>query len=521
MFSVEINSLFIGFGTVIIFLATLRGMRLFKIIPTKQLRILWRIQIGLMVVFLLGYTGALWLVATGNTNAVVQLTAVIFALGALFVLLTVDVSVNMASKLATLNQNLESKVAERTEELSRTGAQLSANMIQLKTTQSQLLQSAKMASVGTLAAGIAHELNNPLAIISGYTELISDEICGIRQHQDYSAKIKKSVARMKSIINHLKIFTRDSTMEEKHQVDIRCPINEAIFFTKTELDAVGIKLRTAFAHGDHQILGDMVQLESVFQNLLINSRDAFRQVRNGREKRIEIKTTSDDKALTIIYKDNASGAGDHVIDHMFDPFFTTKQSGQGVGLGLSIVHEIVDQHNGTITGRDTDHGLEFIISFPISAHEAQRHEDPLHCERQIKSELQSEMPSERRPNVLVIDDEIDMCNLIQAFLGDDFKVNATSNPRLGLDLICKQKFDMIITDLRMPDVSGIDIIKKVQEQQPETPVIAITGFSSASPMVVNAIEQGATAILNKPFIGRDKFRSFLLDSMKSGSIPTG
>lgn len=512
MKAVLFNSLFIGTGAAVMAIAIVNGLRLFRLLRPRNLHRIWAIQISLMTFFLVGYLFALRYVLQGHDDPIIKLISVIFALGALFVLLTVSISVRLASGLLRLNEELEQKVTERTSELMRANEKLTENMDTLRKTQRQLLQSAKMASVGALAAGVAHELNNPLAVISGYPELLASEGC--RPADERFTRIQASVDRMQGIISHLRVFSRDSSEDKRMTLDISRPISNAVALARPELALAGIHVHIDLEHRSSLILGDGVQIESIFQNLLLNSRDAFKSVPDRRGKSITIKTWAEDNTLHVYYSDNATGISDEVLEHIFEPFFTTKEAGHGTGLGLAIVHEIVDQHGGQITARNLPpQGINFLLDFPVAA---QGREEA--AGKPVSALTPPADTGEApKPRLLVIDDEISMCHLIHAFLADDFQVNATSDPGLGLDLIANQEFDIILTDLRMPAVSGIDIIRSAKILQPRTPVIAITGFPLESPLVNDAVQSGARTVLNKPFPGRNSFRAMVLNELNPAS----
>ena len=232
--------------------------------------------------------------------------------------------------------------------------------------QSQLIQSAKLASIGTLASGVAHELNNPLTAVMGYSQLLKigkDEPAKIEERAE---KINRASWRMKKIIDHLRTFARESKNEDWKKFPISKPINYALEFLRTQLEFRGISIKIIFSDSMDQIWGDMNKLESVFQNLLVNSRDSFEELGEGRKKQITISTSCEGETLKVIYSDNALGIPEEAKSNIFDPFFTTKETGKGTGLGLSISKNIVEEHKGSIlVESDYGKGTKFTLTFPV------------------------------------------------------------------------------------------------------------------------------------------------------------
>ncbi len=229
----------------------------------------------------------------------------------------------------------------------------------------QLIQSAKLASIGTLASGIAHELNNPLQIVQGHTLLItkvSEKPYLVREN---SEMIYRASERMKKIINHLRSFAREGKTEDWQELPIQQPIMNSLDFLQSQLRSHGITIKHTLPTNTLYIFGDSTQLESVFQNLLVNSRDAFDEVSDQRNKVIDIQVREIKGEVEVIFSDNAIGIDVNERDHIFDPFFTTKEAGKGTGLGLSITRNIIESHKGVISlESQVGEGTTVYIKFP-------------------------------------------------------------------------------------------------------------------------------------------------------------
>jgi PAS domain S-box-containing protein len=249
---------------------------------------------------------------------------------------------------------------------------------ELKYTQSQLVQSGKLASIGELAAGVAHELNQPLMVIRGNAQLVKRFISkgnyGIEDLLKQMEPIERNTKRMMNIINHLRTFSRQSK-SEYFALNINQVIEESFLMVGEQLRLRNIEIKKTLDPALPKIMGDMNQLEQVFLNLITNARDAITEKEggerqnNGNADSIEIitRTSEDNKNLIeILFKDSGKGINDSVQSSIFDPFFTTKEVGKGTGLGLSISYGIIRDHNGQIEIAETGpQGTTFQVKLPI------------------------------------------------------------------------------------------------------------------------------------------------------------
>ncbi len=264
------------------------------------------------------------------------------------------------AELKIINENLEDIVKHRTRKLEST-------LDDLQTTQSQLIQSGKLASIGELSAGIAHELNQPLMVIRGNSQLMARRQerspLGPRQLRTFFDTIERNTKRMILIINHLRSFSRQSS-KDFQLVDINKVIKDAFLMIGEQMRLRSIETITNLSAGLPYIKGDPYQLEQVFLNLLTNARDAIEShqaVGERRRARKEITITTRMKngsgdVVEILFKDTGCGIAPQDMDKIFDPFFTTKEVGKGTGLGLSISYGILKQHGGHLEFIDTTPG---------------------------------------------------------------------------------------------------------------------------------------------------------------------
>ncbi|HAO21155.1 MAG TPA: hypothetical protein DCQ37_12175 [Desulfobacteraceae bacterium] len=247
----------------------------------------------------------------------------------------------------------------------------------LREAQTQLIQSAKLASIGELSAGVAHELNQPLMVIRTTIQLIVRYISkghtDILQFKEQFEKIEKNTTRMMNIINHLRVFSRQSSTEFV-PVNVSKVIEDAFMMISEQLRLRSIIVEKQLLPDIPSVHGDPNQLEQVFLNLITNARDAI-TAKSATDMhhlgKLEIITKISDDCesdIEILFKDNGCGIPQDIRDKIFDPFFTTKEVGQGTGLGLSISYGIIRDHQGSIHIVETSAaGTVFRVILPFSA----------------------------------------------------------------------------------------------------------------------------------------------------------
>ncbi len=248
----------------------------------------------------------------------------------------------------------------------------------LKSVQTQLIQSAKLASIGELAAGVAHELNQPLMIIRTTAQLMlrkkhKNTLGAVKMLEGLNS-IERNTKRMMNIINHLRTFSRQ-IKGEFMPVDVNKILQDSFLMIGEQLSLRNIEVIRNFSSDLPKVLADANQLEQVFLNMLTNARDAIEsniEAQGGAElqKKIVITThVSDDvkDKVEILFKDTGSGIPQEALKNIFDPFYTTKEVGKGTGLGLSISYGIIQNHKGEIDMTETGpEGTTFRIKLPVA-----------------------------------------------------------------------------------------------------------------------------------------------------------
>lgn len=243
----------------------------------------------------------------------------------------------------------------------------------------QLIQTAKLASLGELSAGIAHELNQPLMVIRSISQVMlrNFEKLSSEQIREQLENIERNTKRMMNIINHLRTFARHTPLKMV-EADVNRIIEDAFLMIGEQLRLHNISVEKNLGLHPSCCYGNPNQLEQVFLNMIVNARDAVIQKMESIEEtaggndftgKIEIttrKSSDNEKTVEILFKDNGSGIAPGDMTKLFDPFFTTKEVGKGTGLGLSISYGIIREHNGSIDVVETSsEGTTFRIMLPF------------------------------------------------------------------------------------------------------------------------------------------------------------
>ncbi|MEK6627759.1 MAG: hybrid sensor histidine kinase/response regulator [Bdellovibrionota bacterium] len=404
----------------------------------------------------------------------------------------------------------------------------------------QLIQAGKMASLGTLASGVAHELNNPLAIILSYAEILLQSSNLNEKDKVAVEKIIKVSHRMAGIIKHLLKLSHQGTGEKNTLIEIGKPINESLDLLRSQFESDNIQIRLNYTDNDNFIYGNENALISIFQNLFTNSRDAFiaKKTKSADQHiEISIKKHLDNKNISIFYKDNAGGISNDVINKIFDPFFTTKDIGVGTGLGLSISKQIIEEHRGSINVRTVENvGTHFEIILPLANETTQSGAKFIDIEATqsgakfidieatqsgVKSVPVDKSAGKKKSNlsafqkkILVVDDEEDICDYFQELMSDSYAVTTTSVSPEALQLIDKEDFDLVITDLNMPLVTGQQLAAHLRMKHPRTKLIFISGhFGKNLTGSLNPFKP--FIFLEKPFPESRVFKNIIIDYLKA------
>ncbi len=273
----------------------------------------------------------------------------------------------------TEQKKLELQVAKYTRNLEKTNHELENALKSLKETQAQLIQAEKMAAVGQLAAGVAHELNNPLGGILGYSQfalekLNQKQVCHFTGEDNatllqYLKDIEQQTKRCRSIIQSLLKFSRASRKEEFEPTDIHAILKETFAFTRHQLERNKVRLVERLTDYLPQINGHPSQLQQVFTNLILN---ALQAMPRGGTLTVASRVNEDLKTVELRFADTGTGISQENLDKIFEPFYTTKMVGEGTGLGLSVSYGLIKNHGGEIKVESTQNqGTTFTVILPV------------------------------------------------------------------------------------------------------------------------------------------------------------
>ena len=327
-----------------------------------------------------------------------------------------------------------------------------------KMLQEQLIQSEKMSAIGQLVSGVAHELNNPLAGISAFAQLLLAEKKFPPDQRTAAETIYSEARRASRIVQNLLTFARQHKAE-KVPTTINQVLDDTLELRGYELRVRGIDVRREYDDSLADTMADAHQLQQVFLNLITNAEQAMEQ-RDGHHHRLTVRTRRNGEAVRIEVEDTGGGIPANLIERIFNPFFTTKPTGSGTGLGLSISLGIVREHEGRIWAENVaSSGARFIVELPI-----------------IQPRASGEMPATTHVQaasgndslrVLVVDDEASVRVSLQRYLaGRGHHVETTASGEDALVRLRDAKYDAVIVDMRMPDLSGEQLYERLRSGDP-------------------------------------------------------
>jgi two-component system NtrC family sensor kinase len=366
-----------------------------------------------------------------------------------------------------------------------------------KILRAQLLQTEKLAAIGELVSGVAHELNNPLTSVMGYAQLLqsADVSAGVRADLQ---TIYQEAQRSARIIENLLTFARKETAEKRY-TDINQILRDTADLKSYQFKVDNIGLTREF---QEQLPWTMVapqQLQQVVLNLLNNAHQALIE-RDGR-RHVTVRSETDGKVIRIKVIDNGPGIRQEHLGKIFDPFFTTKDVGQGTGLGLSMAFGVVQEHGGRIWAEsEPDKGAVFTVELPIVAPST----------GSVQQSVQPEaIPSRIGRRILLVDDEVEILEVTARILDRMGHLPvAVDSAEKALEKLEMGPYDVIICDVRMPGLGGKGLYQKVRSAHPElaSRVIFTTG-DTLSPSTRAFLESTGTPTVPKPFLMEDLQRA--------------
>ena len=310
----------------------------------------------------------------------------------------------------------------------------------------------RLASIGEMASGIAHEINNPLTGVVGFSELLMTKDLPDDVREDVEI-IHDGAKRVAGIVKRLLTFARQHKPERTY-TDINEIIESTLTLKKYSLKTGNIEVNTLLDAELPWTMADRGQLQQVFMNIIVNAETEMKQAR-GRGKLI-IRTEQIGNTIRLSFKDDGPGIARENIGKIFDPFFTTREVGEGTGLGLSLSHGIIAEHKGALYAESkAGKGATFIIELPIVA-EAE--------EKMGTVEVVEEAGKAIGDRILVVDDEPTILAFLKEVLGGEgYDVATAGSGKEALDRIGSEEYSLILCDIKLPGMSGVELYEQIEK----------------------------------------------------------
>jgi len=359
-----------------------------------------------------------------------------------------------------------------------------------KMLQEQLIQSEKMSAIGQLVSGVAHELNNPLAGISAFAQLLLTEKRFPPDQRTAAEMIYAEARRASRIVQNLLTFARQHK-PERTSTSLNQVLDDALELRGYELRVRGIEVVRDYDEDLPETMADAHQLQQVFLNLITNAEQAMEK-RQGNTQRLTVSTRRASNVIRIEVEDSGPGIPPNLLERIFNPFFTTKPTGSGTGLGLSISLGIVREHEGKIWAENAPTGgAHFTIELPLVASQ----------ESEQFAGTPTSAAAGERLRILVVDDEASVRVALQRYFASrGHEIETTASGRDALARLREGTFDAVVVDMRMPDLSGEQLYEELRVKDPAHAerVIFTTG-QLVDEQVRNFLASTGRPYIPKPF----------------------
>ena len=351
----------------------------------------------------------------------------------------------------------------------------------------QLIQSEKLSSIGTFVSGVAHELNNPLTVVMGFAQSLQGNKDLPEDIQENLEVIGDASKRTADIVRNLLKFSR-KYKAGKENIFIKEVIESTIALQEYHMKADNIEVIKDYTDKFSSVLADTGQLQQVFMNIIVNAIHAIKQTKG--EKIFSIKTQVEKGDVIITFENTGHPIPEDKIRKVFDPFFTTKAVGEGTGLGLFVSYGIIRDNGGKIWVENIgDSGVRFTITLPVTVK---------------KDEKIKEVSSEynvKGISVLHIEDEDKIREWLNNFLSEKgLSISSASNGKEAIKILEENEFDVILSDIKMPEMTGIELGEWLQENRPEYFGRYVLATGAIEPEVEDYCEKYKWNSIMKPFM---------------------
>ena len=360
--------------------------------------------------------------------------------------------------------------------------------------ETQLIQSEKLAAVGQLVSGVAHELNNPLTSIAGLSEVLLEQKELGTKDRGHLRVIHEQAERAGRIVRNLLTFARQGPAE-RARVDLNDVIQRTVLLMRYDLTLRDIAIENHLGGGIPAVLGDRHALQQVMLNLLTNAAHAVSQNPPERRRVIRVATSFDDR-VRVRVADSGPGIADDVVPHLFTPFFTTKEPGHGTGLGLSISYSIIESHGGHITvERPSEGGAVFVIDLPAASAGAGAGE--------LITSTPVPLPPPIKRSILLVDDDPGVRRMVKALFGrEGHSVDVARNPQQAIDMARARGYDLILADIQA-SARGKLFVEALVEAQPALRDRTLVATGDVRPATEETLARLGLRYVRKPFNLRD------------------
>jgi len=365
--------------------------------------------------------------------------------------------------------------------------------------EAQLIQSEKLAAVGQLVSGVAHELNNPLTSITGLSEFLLEQTAAGNPEREHLQVVHEQAERAGRIVRNLLTFARKGPTE-RTRVDLNDVVQRTVLLISYDLRLKDVAVRTELAAGLPDVLGERHALQQVVLNLLTNAAQAVETNAPPRPRDIVVATWADDR-VHLRVRDTGPGIPDHVLPHVFTPFFTTKEPGHGTGLGLSISYSIVQGHGGAIAvERPPDGGTAFQVDLPPAGADAPAALRTSGARTPVAAVTPSVAAAPR--SILLVDDDPAVRRVVEALFAQDGHTVRVADAADALALAASGAWDLVIAG-GLAVAGGRLFVEELLERNPAVRdrVLVVTG--DVRPAATEALARLSLPYLRKPFTLRE------------------